>query len=145
MLKSRLDKQYWTDNSFHKHTLYYFKINESLVSSRINSNILKRWFTIDKKNTEYSHIHNIDQIATHIRWYSPGPPVSTNKTDRHDITEILLKVGLNTISQTKPNGLQKIINRIAIDSHSRVNHIKVKHVFFYYVFVFNRNRSMSWG
>ena len=34
------------------------------------------------------------------RWFSPGPPVSsTNKTDRHDITEILLKVTLNTIKQ----------------------------------------------
>jgi hypothetical protein len=34
-------------------------------------------------------------------WFSPGPPVSsTNKTDRHDITEILLKVALNTIKQT---------------------------------------------
>jgi hypothetical protein len=33
------------------------------------------------------------------RWLSPGIPVSsTNKTDRHDITEILLKVGLNTIT-----------------------------------------------
>jgi hypothetical protein len=31
------------------------------------------------------------------QWFSPGPPVfSTNKTDRHDITEILLKVALNT-------------------------------------------------
>ena len=35
------------------------------------------------------------------RWFSPGPPVSsTNKTDRHDITEILLKVTLSTIKQT---------------------------------------------
>ena len=35
---------------------------------------------------------------------SPGTPVfSTNKTDRHDITEILLKVGLSTINQTKPS------------------------------------------
>ena len=34
-------------------------------------------------------------------WFSPGPPVSSiNKTDRHDITEILLKVVLNTIKQT---------------------------------------------
>jgi hypothetical protein len=34
------------------------------------------------------------------RWFSPGTPVSsTNKTDRHDITEILLKVGFNTINQ----------------------------------------------
>ena len=31
--------------------------------------------------------------------FSPGPPVSsTDKTDRHDITEILLKVALNNIT-----------------------------------------------
>ena len=31
------------------------------------------------------------------RWFSPGTPVSsTNKTDVHDITKILLKVALNT-------------------------------------------------
>jgi hypothetical protein len=35
------------------------------------------------------------------RWFSPCPPISsTNKTDRHDITEILLKVALNTITNT---------------------------------------------
>jgi hypothetical protein len=35
------------------------------------------------------------------QWFSPGPPVSsTNKTDRHDTTEILLKVALNIIKQT---------------------------------------------
>jgi len=34
------------------------------------------------------------------RWVSPGTPVSSiNKTDRHDITDILLKVVLNTINQ----------------------------------------------
>ena len=33
--------------------------------------------------------------------FFPGTPVSsTNKTDRHDITEILLKVALNTITLT---------------------------------------------
>ena len=36
------------------------------------------------------------------QWFSPGTPVSsTNKSDRHDITEILLKVALNPIIQTK--------------------------------------------
>jgi hypothetical protein len=36
------------------------------------------------------------------QWFSSGTPVSsTNKTDRHDITEILLKVALNTIKQTE--------------------------------------------
>jgi hypothetical protein len=35
------------------------------------------------------------------RWFSPGSPVSsTNKTDRHEITEILLKMALYIIKQT---------------------------------------------
>ena len=37
-------------------------------------------------------------LATGL-WFSPGTPVSsTNKTEHHDITEILLKVALNTIT-----------------------------------------------
>jgi len=32
------------------------------------------------------------------QWFAPGTPVSsTNKTDQHDIIEILLKVALSTI------------------------------------------------
>jgi hypothetical protein len=43
-------------------------------------------------------LNTINQIKS---WFSPGPPVSyTNKTDRHDIAEILLKVALNTITLT---------------------------------------------
>jgi hypothetical protein len=34
-----------------------------------------------------------------------GNPINTNKTDCHDIVETLLKVGLNNITQTKPNAL----------------------------------------
>jgi hypothetical protein len=33
-------------------------------------------------------------------WFSPVPVFSTNKTDCHDIAEILLKMALNTIKQT---------------------------------------------
>ena len=40
----------------------------------------------------------IGQLLAALRLFSPGTPVSsTNKTDRHDMTEILLKVALNTI------------------------------------------------
>ena len=40
----------------------------------------------------------ICQCLTPGRWFSRGTLVSsTNKTDRHDITEILLKVASNTI------------------------------------------------
>ena len=35
------------------------------------------------------------------KWFSLGPPLSsTNKTNRYDISEIMLKVALNTIKQT---------------------------------------------
>jgi hypothetical protein len=38
------------------------------------------------------------------RWFSPDPQVSsTNKTDHHDITEILLKVALNTTKKKERN------------------------------------------
>ena len=40
------------------------------------------------------------QCLAACRWFSPGTPVSfTNKTDHHDIAEILLKVALKTINQ----------------------------------------------
>ena len=41
------------------------------------------------------------QLLAHGRWFSPGTPASsTCKTGLHDIAEILLKVSLNTKSQT---------------------------------------------
>jgi len=50
------------------------------------------------------------QLLATGRWFSPGTPVSpTNKRDRHNVTEILLKVALNTINQTKPITFTKCI------------------------------------
>jgi hypothetical protein len=47
-----------------------------------------------------SAYHQVCQWPAAGQWFSPCIPVSsTNKTDRHDITEILLKVALNTINQ----------------------------------------------
>jgi len=51
----------------------------------------------------YSVWRNINDHSCNIliQWFSPGALVSsTNNTDRHDITEILLKVALNTITLT---------------------------------------------
>ena len=42
-------------------------------------------------------------------WFSPGTPVtSTNKTDGHDIAEILMKMALNTI-KTKNKSYGKFL------------------------------------
>ena len=62
-----------------------------------------------RKAGQYKHIHIIIDTDIHKvcqrlvtgQWFSPGPPVfSTNKSDPHDIAEILLKVALNTIKLT---------------------------------------------
>ena len=47
------------------------------------------------------------------------PVSSTNKTDRHDTTEILLKVALNTIKQTKVNN--KLHRIYLIKQRSQLN------------------------
>ena len=57
-----------------------------------------RWGVLDKILCD-----QICQLLVTGRWFSQGTPVSsTNKTDGHNITEILLKVMLTTINQTKP-------------------------------------------
>ena len=53
----------------------------------------------------YSIQHYVIKFVSDLRQVSvffPGAPVFfNNKTDRHDITEILLKVVLSTINQTR--------------------------------------------
>ena len=57
---------------------------------------------VASSNPDQGEVYNIcdkfcQWLAT-VRWFSSGTPVSsTNKTDHHDITEILLKVALSTI------------------------------------------------
>jgi hypothetical protein len=56
-------------------------------------------------NLDQREVYNIiDKVCQWLatgRWFSPCPPVSsTNKTDLHDTTGILLKVALNTTKQT---------------------------------------------
>jgi len=60
---------------------------------------------IVSSNLNQGKVYNIMwsslSVACDSPWVSLGPLVSsTNKTDRHDITETLLKVALNTIKQT---------------------------------------------
>ena len=57
-----------------------------------------RWDVIDKTLCD-----KVYQWLVAGQWFSLGTPVSsTNKTDCHDITEIFLKVALNTIIPPLP-------------------------------------------
>ena len=53
--------------------------------------------------------------------FFPGTPVSfTSKIIRHDITEILLKVALNTINQTKCNTSQWHVTLILVNKYALI-------------------------
>ena len=50
------------------------------------------------------------------RWFSAGASFSsTNKIDRHDITEILLKVALNTITLTLFNTVMALTDWLVVE------------------------------
>jgi hypothetical protein len=58
------------------------------------------WTTLRRDVLHATLCDKVCQGPAAGRWFSPVTPVSsTNKTDYHDITEILLKVTLNTIKQ----------------------------------------------
>ena len=61
------------------------------------------------------------------QWLSKGTAVSsTNKTDHHDINEILLKVSLSTITLYIYGCFSLIYDILNIIGTSYCNHIKVK-------------------
>jgi hypothetical protein len=71
---------------------------------RSSNNTLMLWVRISTRARCTAFCDTVCQWLATGRWFSPGPPVSsTNRTDRHDITEILLKVALNTIKQMSNN------------------------------------------
>ena len=66
------------------------------------------WYKVHVISSSEKQCNKVCQWLAKCRWLSPGTPVSsTNKTDRRDIVEILLKVALNTITNNpnleKPN------------------------------------------
>ena len=68
-------------------------------------NVFNGWFMVFMARSTGQHnvikfVSDLRQVGGFLR----GTPVSsTNKTDRHDITEILLKVALNTINPVFEN------------------------------------------
>ena len=69
------------------------------------------------------------------RWFSSGTPVSpTNKTDRHDITEILLKLALNTRKEKK-----SILDFWVFNKHRKyinTSHNDTRRFYGFFMFIF---------
>jgi hypothetical protein len=93
---------------------------------------------------------HVIKFAIDLRQVGGFPPVSSpNKTDRHDITEILLKVALNTINHPTYN--RKIIHDQFIEKNQDLFKFKGYYVCrsFKLTIVWNHNdkeysRNNSW-
>ena len=72
---------------------------------------------------KFKLVTDLQQVDEFLRGYSGS---STNKTDRHYITEIFLKMALNTINQTKLNKSHGFI----LESHETVVYIYI-HMYLY--------------
>ena len=74
--------------------IYNYLCNQCLSPLTLWARISLRRHVPDKTLCD-----KVYQWLTAGRWFSPGTPVSsTNKTDRHAIAEMLLKMSLNTIT-----------------------------------------------
>ena len=62
---------------------------------------LKSWVEISLRRgvLDTTLCNKVCQWLAVGQWFSLGTPISSNKTDHHDIAEILLKMALNTINQ----------------------------------------------
>ena len=78
---------------------YCFLIYNYLCNQCLSPLVL--WVRISIRARCTTFCDKVCQWLVASRWFSPDSPVSSpNKTDSHDITEILLKVAFNTIKQT---------------------------------------------
>jgi hypothetical protein len=93
-----------------------------LCNQCLSSQILWVWISIRARCTTLCD--QVCQWFAAVQWFSPVS--SFNITDHHDVTEILLKVALNTIKQTKHNIL---LNNIQINGVFTVQ-IKLRKISF---------------
>ena len=86
------------------HVLILFTQHPWETSRKLGPSWWWGWITLRQSVLNTTLCDKVCKWLVTGRWYSPVS--STTKTDRHNITEILLKVALNTINQTiKENSL----------------------------------------
>jgi hypothetical protein len=95
---------YLMNNKFHNAKL------KSFSSMLILQNHLILWVQLPLRASCTTLCDIVCQWLAVGRWFSLGPSIfSINKTDCHDITEILLKVALNTIKPNQTHAIRMFI------------------------------------
>ena len=95
---TRITSWSWSYGSW----IFNYPCNQCLPSLELWVRIPFRWGVLDTTLC--------DELGTAVS--------STNKTDRHDITEILLKVALNTITLTPTTRYDRVLSCIRLRNNS---------------------------
>ena len=105
-----------------------YLVNFSLIHNSERSTLmLWVWTSLRRGVLDTTLCDKVCQWLAADRWFSPGTSVSsTNKTDRHDITEILLKVVLNTIALTQEGQTWELSLEWVHDKKANLNYIKIE-------------------
>jgi hypothetical protein len=81
------------------------------------------------------------------QWFSPGTPVSsTNKTDRHDITAIVLKVALKILTLTHNDVVRFLFltkQKIIIRRRYKFINNRTGNVFFFFLVLYDKFISLK--
>jgi hypothetical protein len=110
----------------HSSCFYNYRCNQYLSP-------LMLWARISIRARCTTLCNKVCQWLAKVWWFFPGPPVSsTNKGGCHDIAEILLKVALTTITQTKKNNMcdEEKITDITVFSNDRSKQFHVSPLLF---------------
>jgi hypothetical protein len=92
---------------------FFIHCQEQVYNQSLSPLMLWVWISIRARCTTLCD--KVCQWLATGRWFSPGPPVSSiRKSDRHDITEILLKVALNTIKQTNKQQTEQVYKQLLL-------------------------------
>ena len=94
----------------------------TLLPCFIHGNYLMWWVRISIRTRCTALYDKVFLWLATARWFSPGPTVcSTNKTDHHDITEILLKRSVSYWDRSYQ--IASIISRYKFDNSSTVRRL----------------------
>ena len=86
----------------------------------ITTNVVSSNLTQAKQRYVIKFVSDLRQVGGFI----PGPPVSsTNKTERHDITEILLKVTFSTIHYQPLHCCMNVGGEIVLEMTKRIKYV----------------------
>ena len=88
----------WTVTCKENTRLFYKSLYKMGICLLLEALKLWVWIPLGRGVLDITLCDKVSQWLEAGRWFSPATQISsTNKTDCHDITEMLLKVALNTI------------------------------------------------